>query len=36
MEEQAECMLVLIGAMPECRKELVGLQVGVRGANGNC
>ena len=30
MEEQAECMLVLIGATPEGRKELVGLQVGVR------
>ena len=30
MEENAECMLVLIGATPEGRKELVGLQVGVR------
>ena len=30
MEEQAECMLVLIGATPEGRKELVGFQVGVR------
>ena len=30
MEEQAECMLVLIGATPEVRKELVGFQVGVR------
>ena len=27
---QAECMLVLIGATPEGRKELVGFQVGVR------
>jgi transposase-like protein len=30
MEPQAECMLVLIGATPEGRKELVGFQVGVR------
>jgi transposase-like protein len=30
MEAQAECMLVLIGATPEGRKELVGFQVGVR------
>ncbi|WP_203236473.1 transposase, partial [Methylobacterium crusticola] len=30
MEEQAECMLVLIGATPEGKKELVGFQVGVR------
>jgi transposase-like protein len=30
MENQAECMLVLIGATPEGRKELVGFQVGVR------
>ena len=30
MEEQAECMLVLIGATPEGRKELVGFQIGVR------
>lgn len=30
MEEAAECMLVLIGATPEGRKELVGLQTGVR------
>ena len=30
MEQQAECMLVLIGATPEGRKELVGFQVGVR------
>ena len=28
MEEQAECMLVLMGATPEGRKELVGFQVG--------
>src|SRR3954453_21227080 len=30
MEEQAECMLVLIGATHEGKKELVGFQVGVR------
>ncbi len=30
MEQQAECMLVLIGATPEGKKELVGFQVGVR------
>ena len=30
MEEKAECMLVLIGATPEGKKELVGFQVGVR------
>ena len=30
MDEQAECMLVLIGTTPEGRKELVGFQVGVR------
>lgn len=30
MEENAECMLVLIGATPEGRKELIGFQVGVR------
>ena len=30
MKEQAECMLVLIGATPEGRKELVGFQIGVR------
>ena len=30
MEEQAECMLVLIGVTPEGRKELVGFQIGVR------
>ena len=30
MESQAECMLVLIGATPEGKKELVGFQVGVR------
>ena len=30
MEDQADCMLVLIGATPEGRKELVGFQVGVR------
>ena len=30
LEEHAECMLVLIGATPEGKKELVGFQVGVR------
>ena len=30
MEPAAECMLVVIGATPEGRKELVGFQVGVR------
>jgi transposase-like protein len=30
MEHHAECMLVLIGATPEGKKELVGFQVGVR------
>jgi transposase-like protein len=30
MEPTAECMLVLIGATPEGRKELVGFQTGVR------
>ena len=30
MEDSAECMLVMLGATPEGRKELVGLQVGVR------
>jgi putative transposase len=30
MEPQAECMLVLIGATPEGKKELVGFHVGVR------
>lgn len=30
MEPQAECMLVIIGATPEGRKELLGFQVGVR------
>jgi putative transposase len=30
MEPQAECMLVVIGATPEGKKELVGLQVGTR------
>ena len=30
MEDNAECMLVLIGATPEGKKELVGFQVGVR------
>jgi len=30
MEPTADCMLVIIGATPEGRKELVGFQVGVR------
>jgi putative transposase len=30
MEPQAECMLVLIGATPEGKKELLGFRVGVR------
>jgi putative transposase len=30
MEPQAECMLVVIGATPEGRKELLGFQVGTR------
>jgi putative transposase len=30
MEENAECMLVLIGATPEGKKELVGFHTGVR------
>src|SRR6188472_4046155 len=30
MEDNAECMLVLIGATPEGKKELVGFQTGVR------
>src|SRR5450631_4135685 len=30
MEPQAKCMLVLIGATPEGKKELVGFQTGVR------
>jgi putative transposase len=30
LEPQAECMLVLIGATPEGRKELLGFQVGTR------
>ena len=30
MEDNAECMLVLIGATPEGKKELIGFQVGAR------
>jgi putative transposase len=30
MEDNAECMLVLIGATPEGKKELVGFQTGIR------
>jgi hypothetical protein len=32
MEPQAECMLVLMGATPEGKKELIGFQTGMRGA----
>ena len=32
MEDHGECMLVLIGATPEGRKELIGFQVGVKHA----
>ena len=32
MEDHGECMLVLIGATPEGKKELIGFQVGVRGS----
>jgi len=30
MEENAGCMLMIIGATPEGRKELLGFQVGIR------
>ena len=30
MEENAECMLVIIGATPEGKKDLIGFQVGLR------
>ncbi len=30
VEPQAECMLVLIGATPEGKKEVLGFQVGIR------
>ena len=30
MEPQAECMLVLKGATPEGKKELIGFQTGIR------
>lgn len=30
MEENADCMLVIIGATPEGKKELIGFQVGLR------
>ena len=30
MEPAAECMLVVIGATPEGKEKLVGVQVGVR------
>ena len=35
MEPAAECMLVMIGATPEGKKELVGFQVGVRESTQN-
>ena len=34
MEPQAECILVLLGATPEGKKEIVGFQVGVRYSTG--
>ena len=37
MEPQAECMLVLMGATPEGKKELIGFQTGLReSAQRNC
>src|SRR3954468_14007742 len=36
MEPTAECMLVIIGATPEGRKELLGFQVGVRESAQSC
>ena len=30
MEDHSECMLVLIGATPEFKKELIGFPVGIR------
>ncbi len=30
MEDHDDCMLVLVGATPEGKKELIGFQVGVR------
>ena len=30
MEENADCMLVMIGATPEGKKERIGCQVGLR------
>ena len=35
MEPQADCMLVILGATPEGKKELVGFQVGVRESTQN-
>lgn len=32
IEDHGECMLVLIGATPEGKNELIGFQVAVRGA----
>ena len=31
MEPQADCMLVLMGATAECKKELIGFQTGMAG-----
>ncbi|ESY46331.1 hypothetical protein X744_29655 [Mesorhizobium sp. LNJC372A00] len=36
MEDQAQCMLVLIGATPEGKKELVGFQAGIRESAQSC
>jgi hypothetical protein len=36
MKDNAECMLVLIGATPEGQKELVGFQTGVRESAQRC
>ena len=36
MEDHGECMLVLIGATPEGKKELIGFQVGVRESTQSC
>jgi len=35
LEDASECMLVLIGATPEGRKELIGFQVGIRTVYGH-
>jgi hypothetical protein len=36
MEDHGECMLVLIGATPEGKKELIGFQVDVGDLGGAC